>query len=202
MKKENQTLFIDIGGVLMTNGWDHVLRKKAAEVFHFDFSDFEQRHREFYDLHETGKMSLDDYLEKTIFWKKREFTLNEFKKYMLDQTQLYPEMLALFTEIKATYRLKIAAVSNEGKELTHYRLQHGRLNLFIDNFFISCFLHVQKPDPDIYRMAFEIMQVQPVDILYVDDRPNLVAAAATLGIKGCVHTSQETTKKFLLENLN
>lgn len=191
------TLFLDIGGVLLTNGWDHNSRKRAAQKFGIDWEDFEERHKKLYPLHETDKITLDDYLLEIIFWKKRSFTLEELKEFIFSESQPYPEMLRLFKDLKKQYRLRIAAISNEGRDLATYRIKKFDLTSFIDDFFISCFVRAQKPDPYIYQVALDVTQVPTDRILYIDDRPNLIEAASNMMVNGFVHTSYERTAQKL-----
>lgn len=193
-----KTLFLDIGGVLLTNGWDHLMRRRLIDQFGLVWDDFEKRHRQVYDTHEQGKITLDEYLTETIFWKKRNFTLEDFKEAMCALTQAYPKMMNLVIDLKKQYRLRVAAVSNEGAYLAEYRIKTFQLNAFIDDFFISCFVGVQKPDPRIYQIALDVTQTPKDSVIYVDDRPNLIEAAQKVGLVHCVlHTSMESTRDQL-----
>jgi putative hydrolase of the HAD superfamily len=196
-----QTLFIDLGGVLLTNGWDRVSRRNAMQHFGIDQEEFDLRHHEFYDLHETDQISLDQYLDMTLFYEKRPFTREEFKQFMFEQSQPYPEMIALIKQLKLEYHLNVAAVSNEGRELAEYRIRTFALSEFIDHFFVSCFVHVQKPNLRIFQMALDVTHSTPAGVLYLDDRPNLVEAAAELGILGLPHRSAHDTETWLRQHL-
>lgn len=195
------TLFLDIGGVLMTNGWDRHMREKASQAFDIDLVDFEKRHKEYYDIYEKGKESLDDYLRQVIFWTERGFSLEKFKEFMFAQSKPYPDMIAFFSQIKKEYNLRVVAVSNEGKELAEYRIKIAKLKTFMDDFFISAFVGYQKPDLHIYLNALNITQISPKEIFYVDDRKEHIEAAAKLGIRGVLHTSLLETGKALREIL-
>lgn len=192
------TLFLDIGGVLMTNGWDHNERKKACQQFELNEEEFAKRHQEYYDQHEKGEMTLDEYLQKTVFWQTRNFTSVQFKQFMFAQSQPYPEMIQLIRAVKEKYSLKVVIISNEGRELAEYRIQLAQLKSLAEAFFISCFVHYQKPDPRIFHLALDVMQSSPSSVLYIDDRPNLIEAAAKLGIRGIVHTTVAATKQQLI----
>lgn len=187
------TLFLDIGGVLLTNGWDHHSREKAVVHFGLDGADFESKHKLYYDQHETGKLTLNEYLLHTIFYQKQNFSLDQFKSFMYAESQPHPEMLQLMHSLKKEFNLKIATVSNEGRELSEYRIKTFHLDSFVDAFFISCFLGYQKPDPRMYKTSLDIMQVDPKSVLYIDDRPHLVEAGAKCGLKSILHESMETT---------
>lgn len=190
-------LFLDVGGVLLTNGWDRQARRQAAERFNLDYGEMDERHHLTYDTYEEGKLSLDDYLDRLIFYQKRPFTLGEFKQFMFDQSQPYPDMLDFIPRLKAAHNLKVAVVSNEGRELTVYRIKTFKLDDFVDCFISSCFVHFRKPDPDIFRMTLDVIQVPAQQVVYLDDRAMFVEVAHSLGIQGIHHTAYETTRQAL-----
>src|SRR5512136_3248390 len=111
-------LFLDVGGVLLTNGWDRSMRERAAETFKLDYEEMDERHHLTFDTYEEGKLSLDEYMERVVFYEKRPFSKREFKDFMFAQSQPFPQVIDLLQGIKARYGLKVAAVSNEGRELT------------------------------------------------------------------------------------
>jgi putative hydrolase of the HAD superfamily len=191
------TLFLDIGGVLLTNGWDHNMRQKAAKTFDLDYEEMNERHHLTFDTYEEGKLSLYEYLKRVIFYEERPFSLEEFKAFMFEQSQRYQPMMNLVCELKRRYGLKVAAVSNEGRELTVYRIAKFDLGSFIDFFISSCFVHYRKPDEDIYRIALDIAQVPPEQVVYLEDRPMFVEVAQGLGIRGIVHKDFESTRAAL-----
>jgi putative hydrolase of the HAD superfamily len=191
------TLFLDIGGVLLTNGWDRHSREKACDVFRLDYDEMNERHHLTFDTYEEGKLSLDEYLNRTIFYEPRAFSREAFKQFMFDQSQPFPDMLALMRTLKERYHLKIAVVSNEGRELTVYRIQRFGLGAFVDFFICSCFVHFRKPDEDIFRIALDSAQVAPEQVVYVEDRSLFVEVAKGMGIKGLKHNGYESTKAAL-----
>src|ERR1041385_9063112 len=130
------TLFLDIGGVLLTNGWDCGMRRRAAEVFDLDYAEMNERHHLTFDTYEEGKLGLDEYLNRVVFHEKRSFSPEEFKRFMYAQSQPFPETIELMSALKRRHSLRIAAVSNEGRELTTYRVQQFKLGALID-FFVS-----------------------------------------------------------------
>jgi putative hydrolase of the HAD superfamily len=186
------TLFIDIGGVILENGWDRGKRRRAAELFRFDLEEMNERHHLTFDTYEEGKLSLDEYLNRILFYEERPFSKEAVKAFMF-KTGSFPKMIDLFRHLKKRYKLKTAAVSNEGRELTVHRIGENRLTDFIDFFVCSCFVHLRKPDEDIYRLALDIAQVEPEEVIYVDDRQMFVEVAQTVGLKGIHHTGYEST---------
>ena len=191
------TLFLDIGGVLLTNAWDNGIRKTAANKFGLNYDEMNERHHLTFDTYEEGKLNLDEYLNRIVFYQVRPFSREEFKTFMYAQSQPFPEMIELVRRLKSQYNLRVAAVSNEGRELTEYRVQHFKLGAIIDFFISSSFVHYRKPDADMYRIALDIAQVIPHQVVYIDDRPMFVEVARSLGIPGIIHKDYESTRKIL-----
>jgi putative hydrolase of the HAD superfamily len=190
-------LFLDIGGVLLTNGWDHNMRRKAADTFELNYEEMNERHHLTFDTYEVGKLTLYQYLQRVVFYRERPFSLEEFREYMFAQSQPFQEMIDLVCNLKERHGLKIAGVSNEGRELTVYRIEKFGLGSFMDFFISSCFVHFRKPDEDIYRIALDIAQVPPEQVVYIEDRPMFVEVANSLGIRGTVHAGYESTRAAL-----
>jgi putative hydrolase of the HAD superfamily len=191
------TIFTDIGGVLLTNGWDRTARGKAIRLFKLDPDETEQRHHLTFDTYESGKISLHEYLIRLVFYKKRKFSEEDFRKFMFEQSMPFPEMLKLIRSIKEKYGIKIAVVNNEGSELNKHRINTFRLGEFVDFFISSCIVHFRKPDADIFKVALDIAHVAPEKVIYLEDRPMFVQVAETLGIHGIIHQDFITTKKQL-----
>jgi putative hydrolase of the HAD superfamily len=198
-KESIRTLFLDIGGVILTNGWDRHLRRSTADLFHIDYETLDERHHLTYDTYEAGKLSFDDYLDRVIFFKPRSFSRQDIKDFIFSQTQTFPDMISLLQGLKERYQLHLVAVSNEGRELMEYRIQHYQLPGWIDTFIGSCYVHFRKPDLDIYRMALDVAQTPPQEVIYIDDRAMFVEVASTLGIRGLVHHGYASTLAALAE---
>jgi len=190
-------LFVDIGGVLLTNGWDRPMRKRAAGTFGLDYAEMDERHHLTFDTYEEGKLSLDEYLGRVVFYEPRPFTVERFKNFMFEQSQAYPATIGFLGGLKKLHQLKIVAVSNEGRELTTFRTAKFHLGEIIDSFVVSCFVHCRKPDPDIYHIALDIAQVSPASVLYLEDRAMFVEVARSLGIRGVQHTDLTKTRAGL-----
>jgi putative hydrolase of the HAD superfamily len=198
-QRKISALFLDIGGVLLTNGWDRNMRRKAAEHFNLDYDELDERHNMTFDTYEEGKLSLDEYLNLVIFHKKRSFTSSNFKKFLFSQTEPLPEMIKMFKSISHIESLKVGAISNEGRELTVYRISSFGLKEFIQFFICSSFVHFRKPDKDIYRLALDVGQVTPEQSLYIDDRKLHVEVARSLGMNAIHHIDIDKTKQILSE---
>lgn len=197
MAKTITTIFIDLGGVLLTNSWSRTSRAEAIQFFELDAEDTEERHHLTFDTYEVGKITLDEYLNRVVFFKERTFTRDDFRQFMFSRSQPYDDMIALVKQLKAQYKLRIAVVSNEGRELAEYRIRQFKLHDFVNFFIVSSFVHFRKPDVDIFRVALDTAQVDPSEVLYLEDRPMFVQVAETLGIKGFHHIDYSSTVEAL-----
>lgn len=186
-------LFLDVGGVLLTNGWDRHARERAAKTFDLDRAEMDERHHLTFDTYEVGKLTLEEYLARVVFYRDRSFTPDQFRTFMFEQSKPFPDMINLVSRLKARHRLKIAVVNNEGRELNTHRILTFELNQLVDFFISSCFVHFRKPDADIFRIALDIAQVPAGQVVYVDDRAMFVQVAEGLGIRGILHTDYNST---------
>jgi putative hydrolase of the HAD superfamily len=195
MKKEKQitTIFLDIGGVLLTDGWNRESRKNAAIAFKIDHVDMEDRHHLNMDILELDIISMDEYLKRVVFYKKRNFTCKKFREFIYAQSQPHYEMIKIVSDLKEKYGLKVAVVSNESRELTEFRIKKFELFKFVDFFFSSCFVHLRKPDIAIFKMALDSAQIPVKHIVYIEDQPLFVQIAKDLGIKSILHRDYNHT---------
>jgi len=191
------TLFLDIGGVLLTNGWGKEQRAKAAVHFKLDINELNERHHLTFDTYEEGKLTLSEYLKRVIFYEDRRFSEDDFIKVMFKQSLAYQNTIDFFKELKIRNNLKVIAVSNEGRELNAYRIKKFKLNELFDAFVSSSYVHLRKPDADIFRMASDISQTKPENSLYLDDRLMFVEIAQTLGMCGIHYQGLDILKKQL-----
>lgn len=197
MAEKITTLFLDIGGVILTSGWDRHSRRLAFTKFKLDQEETEERHHLMFNLYEEGKLTLDEYLDRVVFYRDRKFSRDDFEKYMFKQSGAIKESIDFFQSLKTRYGLKVIAVNNEGRELNEYRIQKYKLGQLFDAFISSCYVHIRKPDAEIYHVACDIAHAYPPNILYIDDRLIFVDAAKSLGIKGYHFQGLEPAKLFL-----
>ncbi len=176
-------LFFDIGGVLLTNGWDRDSRMAAAKEFHLNWNDFEDRHELVLHAFETGKLGLEEYLDRVIFYCPRDFTREQFKAFIYSQAQAMPESLALMPRLVKAGRYLISALNNESRDLNEYRIDKFHLREYFDVFLSSCYLGVRKPDAAIYRLALSITQRRGEESVFVDDRALNLECARELGMR-------------------
>jgi putative hydrolase of the HAD superfamily len=192
-----QTLFVDVGEVLLTNGWDHLARKRAAKHFKLEWADMDERHRLVFETHEEGRLTFEEYLGWVVFYKKQAFTRNQFRDFMFAQSKPYPRMIELISALKARYGLKIVVVSNESREVNAYRIRKFKLDQFVDTFISSCFVHMRKPDVRIFRLALDIAQTRVTQAVFIDNTPMFVQIAEDMGISGILHVDYESTRTRL-----
>ena len=153
----------------------------------------EDRHHLTFDTYEEGKLTLQEYLDRVVFHQKRRFTRAQFRRFMFAQSKPYPEMIALVAGLKSRYGLKVAAVSNEARELNCHRIGTFKLCRLVDFFISSCFVHIRKPDADIFRLALDIAQTPADQVLYVENTPMFVRIAEGMGIRSILHTDYTST---------
>jgi putative hydrolase of the HAD superfamily len=186
-------LFLDIGDVLLSDGWDHQSRALAAKVFNLDLAEINERHHLTDETYEMGKLTLEEYLNLVVFYREQTCSRLEFRKFMFEQSRPHLQMIELIRKLKAQYGLKIAVVSNEGRELNSYRINKFKLDEFVDFFVSSCFVHLRKPDSDIYRMALDIAQVPAEQVVYIENTSMFVQIAEGMGIRSILHTDYMST---------
>lgn len=165
------TMFWDIGGVILTNGWDHNSRRAAAEKFRLDWEDFEGRHELSFPAFDSGLISLNEYLDRTLFYRPRPFTRETFIAFMFEQSKEYPEARAVLDAVARSGKYLIGAINNEPFELNEYRIKKFDLRRDFLVFFSSSYVHSRKPEETIYRMALEITQRPAEECIFIDDRP-------------------------------
>jgi putative hydrolase of the HAD superfamily len=194
---EISALFWDNGGVILTNGWDRTARKEAVDKFHLDWADFEDRHELMLDAFEKGSVTLDEYLQRTVFYRERPFTKEQFKEFMVAQSQPFPEVLEFAKKLALTRRYLTAALNNESLEINEYRIHKFNLREYFEAFFSSCYLGVRKPDSTIYKLALKITQRSAAECVMIDDRGLNLECARELGM----HTIQFSNVKQLRDDL-
>jgi len=200
MSSRFTTLFVDVGGVLLTSAWGNTARLRAVKHFDLDQAAFDRRHELVFDLYEEGRLGLDEYLERAVFYEDRPFSRKDFQEFMFSQSEAWPQMIKLVCDLKARYGLKVVAISNEGWELAVYRIEKFALKRFVDIFIFSCFVHRRKPDPQIYQAALDIVQSSPEEVVYVEEQPVFVEAAKSLGIHAFQHLSPMFMRKWLADD--
>jgi len=188
------TLFVDVGGVLLTNGWDHLARKRAAKHFKLSWAEMDERHRLVFETHEEGKLSFEEYLGWVVFYEKRPFTRKQFRDFMFAQSKPFPKMLELIAELKAKRRLKVVIVSNESRAVNAHRIRTFKLDQLADTFVSSCFVGVRKPDVAIFKLALDLAQTSPEDAIFIDNTEMFVQIAEGLGMRGLLHVDYESTR--------
>jgi putative hydrolase of the HAD superfamily len=194
---EIQAIFWDIGGVLLTNAWDHTERIAALEHFHLDDKEFQSRHELIVSEFERGRITLDEYLTRTVFYRDRPFSPEQFRDYMFAQSKPFPETLAFARSLTDSRKYLMGTINNESRELNYYRIEKFGLCKIFRLFFSSCFVGLRKPERDIYRLALETTQIPSEQCCFIDDRPLNLECAAHLGMHTIQMTGLASLKKEL-----
>lgn len=179
---EITTLFWDIGGVILTNGWDRESRREAAKAFPIDMDEFQDRHDLSFPAFDSGQISLNEYLDRTLFYRPRSFTREEFTAFMFAQSKEYPESRAILGAAVRSGKYFIGAINNEPLELNQYRIEAFRLRRDFQVFFSSCYVRSRKPEETIFRVALEVTQRPPEQCVFIDDRPLNLESPRRLGM--------------------
>jgi len=195
----SRALLFDVGGVCLTNGWDHDGRRAAAEHFGLDYDRLERRHDALYAEFERGEVGLDAYLTQAVFYRDRPFSRDEFVTFMHARSRPHPDMLALVERLRDAGSHRLATLNNESREINEYRIRSFGLDRLFEAFFSSCYLGVRKPAERIFRTALEILGVGPEEAVFVDDREENVAAARMVGLHGVLAEGAASVARGLRE---
>jgi putative hydrolase of the HAD superfamily len=177
------TIFFDIGGVLLTDGWGHVSRQAAAEKFGLGWDEYSERHEKVAHAIEVNRLTLERYLDRAIFYRPRSFTREEFRDFIFAQSRPNADSLRVAEELAQSGRYFMATLNNEILELNVFRIEKFGLRRYFPVFFSSCFLGLRKPDEAIYRMVLQVTQRAPEECLFIDDREVNLECPRELGLK-------------------
>ena len=192
-----ELVLFDVGGVLGTNGWDREQRAEAIAKFGLDSDDFQYRHEEMVGALESGEVSLDEYLAVTVFSEPRSFSPDDFKKFMFAQSVAWPDSIAVARDLAKSGKVRLATLNNECEEVNRYRIEAFGLRDIFPTFFTSCWLGVRKPTRHMYERVLGMTQADPARTVFIDDRLQNLAPAASLGVR----TLQFSTAGKLREDL-
>ena len=191
------TLFWDIGGVIMTNGWDHNSRHQAVAKFSLDEVDFRDRHDLSFPAFDAGNITMNEYLDRTLFYRPRPFSREDFIAFMYAQSKEFPGSRAVLDAATKTGRYFIAAINNEPLELNRYRIENFDLRRNFQVFFSSCYVHSRKPEEQIFRLALAVTQRAPEKCVFIDDRPLNLESPRRLGINTVHYENPQQLRKDL-----
>ena len=177
-----RALFWDVGGVLLTNAWDHTQRSEALKHFQLDEEEFQDRHEMVVSSFERGKITLDEYLDRTVFYRPRSFTREQFRDYMYSLSQPLPGMLEFARSLSDSGKYFMSTINNESRELNYHRIDKFELRKVFRLFVSSCFVGLRKPEAGIYQLALEITQIPAGECCFIDDRALNLECAAKLGM--------------------
>jgi putative hydrolase of the HAD superfamily len=177
-----RAIFWDVGGVLLSNAWDHTQRAATLDHFHLDEQEFHDRHEMVVSSFERGKITLDEYFDRTVFYRPRPFTRDAFRDFMFQLSQPLPGMLEFAQALSGSNRYFMGTINNESRELNDYRIEKFGLRNIFRIFISSCFVGLRKPERDIYRLALETTQISAGECCFIDDRALNLECAAKLGM--------------------
>jgi len=196
---EIKVLFFDVGGVLLTNGWDRTSRRLAADEFEFDWEEFQDRHDSVSGDFEIGKLTMPEYLKRTVFYRERDFSEARFVDFMKSQSKPKPESLAVAGRLADSGQYLMATLNNESRELNDFRIETFGLQRLFSVFLSSSYLGVSKPDREIYQLAVDVAQYRPDQCVFIDDRAINLECANLVGIRPVLFTDAENLLVSLRE---
>ncbi len=196
---EIKVLLFDIGGVLLSNGWDRHSRQSASDRFDLDWENFEDRHQFVANDFETGKLTLGQYLRRTVFYRERDFTEDEFFDFMKARSEPHADTLDLVREIAESRRYVLGTLNNESRELNDYRIHEFGLRQYFSVFLSSCYVGMRKPDADIYELAVDVVQYSPPACVFIDDRELNLECAVRSGIRSIHFEDANQLRTSLIE---
>jgi putative hydrolase of the HAD superfamily len=177
-----RAIFWDVGGVLLTNAWDHTERAEAIEHFQLDAKEFQDRHEPLVSSFERGQITLDEYLDRTVFYRDRPFTKDAFREFMFSLSRPFPEVLEFAKALGDSGQYFIGTINNESRELNNYRIEKFGLRKIFRLFVSSCYVGLRKPERDIYRVALEVTQVPAEECCFIDDRAGNLERPREMGM--------------------
>ncbi len=195
-----KSIFCDIGGVCLTNGWEAPSRNKAVQRFSLDSHQMEKRHEAFFPSMERGEISFHTYLNNVVFYQERSFTHEEFIRFVYNESRPYEESLMALKQLRRSGRYVLSALNNEFFELNDFRIRNFGLCECFQNFFTSCFLGVRKPDSRIYEIALKVTQQRPEESLFIDDREENILSAQALNINTILLTKPQDLSQALRDH--
>lgn len=194
---EITSLFWDVGGVILTNGWDHNSRMEAVQTFALDWEEYRERHDLSFPAFDAGQITLNQYLDRTLFYRARTFSREDFTAFMFAQSKEYPETRAVLDDVSRNGAYYVASINNEPRELNDYRIEAFHLRRDFQAFFSSCYLNARKPEETIYKIALEVSQRAAEKSVFIDDRPLNLECPRRLGMRTIHHQNAKQLRADL-----
>jgi putative hydrolase of the HAD superfamily len=191
-------ILFDVGGVLLTNGWDHGERAEAVAHFALDGAEFERLHGPAYDAWERGTIDVASYMDQTVFTQPRSFTQEEFYQFLISGSKLLADSaLGILSELAASGKYLLGALNNEAREPNEFRFEHFGLNRYLEFRLSSCYVGLRKPEPAIYLRALDLLNRDADEVIFIDDRAENAAAAHAVGMDAIQFLGAENLRSEL-----
>lgn len=191
-------ILFDLGGVLLTNGWDHAERDAAIEAFHLDKAELERRHTEIFEQWERGEITMGAYLDFAVFHEPRNFSRDDFAAFIFGQSRILEDSaLPVLKELAASGRFLLGALNNEARETNEYRFTTFGLRNYFDVALSSCYLGLRKPSEAIYSRAIDILGAAPERFVFIDDRKENLVPARAVGMAAIHFSGEEPLRQEL-----
>ena len=172
-------------GMVLSNAQEPAARQRLLEITGLAHAVFEEhywRYRHAYDLGELNGMTYwQKILADTGVTLTSEQIENLVENDVLMWATLNEEMLAWAAALQDRGMLT-AILSNMGEEMMRYVQQEFAWLQHFTQHTYSCALRIAKPDAAIYSYTCEKMGLAPEEALFLDDKPENVEAARSLGL--------------------
>jgi len=181
-----RTVFWDVGGVILTNGWDLTQRTRVLSRLGVDLEAYEEIHERVNYYWERGLINAEDFFMQTVLRTNPKLNLTFdllWPQVCAESKVLHAECLDILAELKEQRKFRLATLNNESRELNEHRLNAFKLRSLFDYFICSGYVHEMKPNPGIYRSAIDISGYAPERALFIDDKPENCEAAISLGMQ-------------------
>jgi len=195
-----ETIFFDIGGVLLTNGWDQNQRASVLPKFGVDLAEYEKRHDAANYFWERGLKDARWFFDQTVFYEPRKFTFEDLWPEVVGQSRLlYPETGEILGLLRGLRQYRVATLNNESRELNNYRINNFGLRQYFDFFICSGYAGEMKPGRAIYRTALEVSGAPAAETLFIDDKQENCEVARAMGMQAIHFTSPAGLRSSLTE---
>ena len=137
-------------------------------------------------------------MTSTAYWRQMMTALGldpagdveAFKAELFEGEQLNQAVVAIAEQLHARYPL--ALLSNATDDLDWLLEQRFGIRHLFDVVINSALVGLAKPDPRVYQLALDGLNLPPEAVLFIDDKPRNVVAAEALGISSLCFTDAAT----------
>lgn len=198
-----KAVFFDLGGVILRTEYQ-APRQHLAERFGMDYDDIDKVVFGGGTNGSAARASVGEITEEEHWWNVMKTLKLPAGEYERVRDEFFAgdvidhEIVNFLRSIKPRYR--VGLISNAWSGLRSY-IERERFDDAFHEMIISAEVGAAKPDPKIYQIALERLQVQAGEAVFVDDFIENIEACNQVGMKGIHFRSPETALKQLRDLL-